>query len=313
MVNSYLEREVFQVEVKETQGEWNKDFSNFFLFGKQAQKQGGMQVSFSEGAQFHKFGVAVVLYAVAKAVSQFGEFFHGLDAQQPYHDVAVAIDLTYSNNDQVSFYSSALKGKHKVGLGVIAGGKISSREVSFNIADLYCFQQGYASVFNFIGKKEFEVISKGQGVVVDIGRFTVDLSTVRELTLVKGHSAPFGVRVLVDALQADIAKEGVQLGVDEVEDSFADRDRVFANISGRSVHPWKMLTESGRLDAYYSDIKVAINNFVGSERTDYLILCGGGSHLVGGFVAKDFRVPIFELDYVRANVKGMLAMMAESL
>jgi hypothetical protein len=61
MVNSYLEREVFQVEVKETQGEWNKDFSNFFMFGKQAQKQGGMQVSFSEGAQFHKFGVAAVL------------------------------------------------------------------------------------------------------------------------------------------------------------------------------------------------------------------------------------------------------------
>jgi hypothetical protein len=225
----------------------------------------------------------------------------------------VAIDLTYSNNEQVSFYSSALKGKHKVALGVVASGKIVSLELSFNIVDLYCFQQGYASVFNFIGKKEFEVISKGRGVVVDIGRFTVDLSTVSELTLVSGRSVPFGARVLVDALQADIAREGVRLEADEIEASLVDRDRTFANITGKSVHPWKMLTESGRLEGYYSDIKIAMNNFVGSERTDYLILCGGGSYLVGGFVAEDFKVPIFELDYVRANVKGMLAMMTERL
>jgi hypothetical protein len=109
MVNSYLEPEMFQVEVKDTQGEWNKDFASFFMFGKQAQKQGGLQVSFSEGAQFHKFGVAVVLYAVARAVGQFGEFPRSVNGYPPPHqNVAVAIDLTYSNNEMVSFYSSAL-------------------------------------------------------------------------------------------------------------------------------------------------------------------------------------------------------------
>jgi hypothetical protein len=313
MVNSYLEQEMFQVEVRETQGGWNKDFSNFFMFGKQAQKQGGLQVSFSEGAQFHKFGVAIVLYAVARAVSQLGEFSKSMDAVQPCFKVAVAIDLTYSNNEMVSFYSSSLKGVHKVVLGVASGSKIVSRGVSFDVVDLYCFQQGYASVFNFIGKKEFEVISKGRGVVIDIGRFTVDLSSVQELTLVEGTSVPFGTRVLVEGLQADIAKDGLQLGVDEIEGSFANHDASYANISGVAVQPWKKLMDSGRLQSYYNDIRMAINNFVGAERTDYLILCGGGAYLVRDFVEQDFKVPTFALDYVRANVKGMLTMMTEQL
>jgi hypothetical protein len=314
IVNSYLEPEMFQVEVKETQGGWNKDFASFFMLGRQAQKQGGLQISFSEGAQFHKFGVAVVLYAVARAVDQFGEFPRSLDpAASQYQNVAVAIDLTYSNNEMVSFYSSALKGKHRVALGVVVKGKIVNRDFGFNIVDLYCFQQGYASVFNFIGKKEFDVISKGRGVVIDIGRFTVDLSTVKELTLVNGSSVPFGTRVLVEALQAEIARDGLQLGMDEIEEAFSDHDKVFANIAGKSVKPWKLLTDSGRLESYYSDIRMAINNFVGAERTDYLVLCGGGAYLVHDLLANDFKVPMLDLDYVRANVKGMLAMMTEQL
>jgi hypothetical protein len=314
MVNSYLDPEMFQVEVKETQGGWNKDLASFFMFGKQAQKQGGLQVSFSEGAQFHKFGVAVVLYAVARAVKEFGEFPRSMDGfPQPCPNVAVAIDLTYSNNEMVSFYSSALKGEHKVALGVAFKGKIVNRDFSFNIVDLYCFQQGYASVFNFIGKKEFEVISKGRGVVVDLGRFTVDLSIVKELTLVNGSSVPFGTRVLVEALQAEIARDGLQLELEEIEDSFSNHDKVFANIAGKSVRPWQLLLGGGGLQNYYSDIKMAINNFVGADRTDYLILCGGGAHLVHDLVANDFKVPMLDLDYVRANVKGMLAMMTEQL
>jgi hypothetical protein len=311
IVNSYLEQDMLQVEVKETQGGWTEDFASFFMFGKQAQKQGGLQVFFSEGAQFHKFGVAVVLYSVARAVRQFGVVSRGLGVAEPCHNVAVSIDLTYSNNETVSFYSSALKGKHKVSLGVPSKGKIANQDFSFNVVDLYCFQQGYASVFNFIGKKEFDVVSRGRGVVVDIGRFTVDLSRVEELTLVGGKSVPFGSRVIVEALQSDIAKDGLKLELDEIEGSFTDHAKAFTNISGKSVQPWKMLEDSGRLQNFYGDIKMAINNFVGEDRTDYLILCGGGAFLVHGFVKKDFKVPILELDYVRANVKGMLAMMTE--
>jgi hypothetical protein len=148
-------------------------------------------------------------------------------------------------------------------------------------------------------------------VVIDIGRYTVDLSRVEELTLVDGKSVPFGSRVLVEGLQADIAKDGLKLELDEIEGSFADRGRVFSNISGKSVKPWKLLEDSGRLQSFYADIKMAVHNFVGEDRTDYLILCGGGAFLVHDFVVKDFKVPILELDYVRANVKGMIAMMTE--
>jgi len=39
LVNSYADSEVSQIEIKETQGGWNKDFFSFFMFGKQARKQ----------------------------------------------------------------------------------------------------------------------------------------------------------------------------------------------------------------------------------------------------------------------------------
>jgi hypothetical protein len=118
---------------------------------------------------------------------------------------------------------------------------------------------------------------------------------------------------VVESLQADIARDGIQLELDEIESSFLNHDRVFANIAGKSVRPWKLLAEGGKLQAYYSDIKMALNNFVGAERIDYMVLCGGGAHLVRDFVVKDFKVQLLELDYVRANVQGMLAMMAEQV
>jgi hypothetical protein len=311
IINSYLEQEMFQIEVKETQGGWNKDFATFFMFGKQARKQGGLRVSFSEGAQFHKFGVAVVLYAVARAVRQFAPVAKGINIPRSIPDVAVAIDLTYSNNETVSFYKSALKGRHKVSLGSALHGRVVGLDIGFNIADLYCFQQGYASVFNFIGKKEFDVVSKGRGIIVDVGRYTVDFSRVEELTLIAGRSVDFGTRVLIEALQGDVAASGLKLELDELESAFIDHDRVFTNVSGKSVKPWKILTDGSRLVAYYADIKMALNNFVGEDRIDYLVLCGGGSYIIHDFFVRDFKVPLLPLDYVRANVQGMLAMMTE--
>jgi hypothetical protein len=311
LVNSYLDREMYQVGVKETRGEWNKDFASFFMFGKQAQKQGGFHDSFSEGPQFHKFGVAVVLYAVARAVWTYEPVVRGIGFPVPCSDVAVAIDLTYSNNETVAFYSSALKGKHKVSLGRVVKGRVRDQDVSFNIVDLYCFQQGYASVFNFIGRKEFDIVSKGRGVVIDIGRFTVDLSRVEDLTLVGGKSVEFGTRVIVDSLQSAVAKDGVKLELDEIEDSFRNHDRVFANISGKSVKPWRVLVEGDFLWNYYTDVKMAVGNFVGEDRIDYIVLCGGGSYFIHDFFVKDFKVPLLSVDYVMANVTGMLAMMME--
>jgi hypothetical protein len=312
MVNSYLDQEMYQIEVKDTQGGWNKDFSNFFMFGKQAQKQGGALVSFSEGSQFHKFGVAVILYAVARAVSSGVSRVRGLDfgsGGSISSRVSLSINLTYSNKESVDFYGKALKGKHKVSLAVARKGKIVSEDIGFEVSDLYCFQQGYAAVFNFIGSKDFATVSKGRGLLVDVGRYTVDFSLVDELTLVRGNSVDFGTRHLVERVQAAVASQGVKLEMSEVESSFLDHGKCFSNVAGKRVSPWKVLSEEDFLSSYYGDIRLAFNSFVGEERIDYVVLCGGGSHLIHEHFIKDFKIPILALDYVRANVLGMLKMM----
>ena len=298
LVNSYSDSEVSQIEVKETQGGWNKDFFSFFLFGKQARKQGATVSSFQEGSQFHKFGVAIILYVLARVMQNSGG------------SVSLAINLTYSNNDAVSFYSSALKGAHKIVLGVIEGGKLVGKDVSFNIKDLYCFQQGYASIFNFIDSKEFSRIQAGRGVVIDIGRYTVDFSKIDELTLIGGYSMDYGTRHLITELQGLFASASIRLSPEEIEASFLDHSRSFSNVHGKFIKPWEVLQKLDSLDKYYQEIKVGLNNFIGEERVDFLILCGGGSFLIFDRFVQDFKVQILPLDYLRGNVLGMLKMLS---
>ena len=297
LVNSYSDSEISQIEVKETQGGWNKDFFSFFMFGRQARKQGAAVSGFSEGAQFHKFGAAIILYIIAKV------------SQKSHGEVSLAINLTYSNNDAVNFYSAALKGTHKIGLGVVEGGQVVSKDVSFTVKELFCFQQGYASIFNFIGSKEFNLIQSGRGVVIDIGRYTVDFSKVDEMTLIGGYSMDYGTRHLIQELQGLFSAGGIKLSPEEIEASFIDRGRSFSNVHGKFIKPWEVLQKLDSLDKYYQEIKVGLNNFIGEERVDYLILCGGGSHLIFDKFTKDFKVQILALDYLRANVTGMLKLL----
>lgn len=298
LVNSYSDSEVSQIEVKETQGGWNKDFFSFFMFGKQARKQGATVSSFSEGSQFHKFGVAIILYVLAKVMQKTGG------------SVSLAINLTYSNNDAVSFYSSALKGSHRIALGVVEDGQVAGKDVAFKVDDLYCFQQGYASIFNFIGSNEFPKIQSGRGVVIDVGRFTVDFSKIDEMTLTGGYSMDYGTRHLIAELQGKFAPAGIKLNPEEIEASFQDHSRSFSNVQGKYIKPWEVLQKLDSLDKYYQEIKIGLNNFIGEERVDYIILCGGGSYLIQDRFTQDFRIPILALDYLRANAYGMLKMLA---
>ena len=297
LVNSYSDAEVSQIEVKETQSGWNKDFSNFFMFGKQAKKQGASVSGLSEGNQFHKFGVAMILYVVSKVIT-------GSDTS-----VSLAINLTYSNSEAVSFYSSALKGKHKIGLGVVSNGRIVSRDVSFSIDNLYCFQQGYAAVFNFIDTKHFDLVQKGKGFIVDIGRYTVDFSKVDELTLVDGISLDYGTRHLIQELQGLFATGGIKLSLEEIELALTDHNKTFTNAKGKFIKPWEVLQKLESLDKYYNEIKIGVNNFIGEESIDYIVLCGGGSNLILNRFVQDFKVQLLPLDYLRANVLGMLKML----
>jgi len=298
LVNSYSDSEVSQIEVKETQGAWNKDFFSFFMFGKQARKQGVNASGFSEGNQFHKFGVAIILYVLAKITQRSGG------------SVSLAINLTYSNNEAVSFYSSALKGSHKIGLGVVEGGKVVSKDVSFSVKELFCFQQGYASIFNFVGTKEFDIVQSGRGVVLDIGRYTVDFSKVDEMTLVGGYSMDYGTRHLILELQGLFSTGGIKLSLEEIESSLSDHSKSFSNVHGKFIKPWDVLQKLDSLEKYYQEIKVGLNNFIGEERVDYLILCGGGSFLILDRFVKDFKVNVLNVDYLRSNSLGMLKLLS---
>jgi hypothetical protein len=310
LVNSYSDDEVSQIEVKETQGDWNADLSNFFMFGKQARKQGSSASAFSEGTQFHKFGVAIILFVVSKVLREHGVWDKSLHPKLVDDQVSLAINLTYSNNESVSFYSKSLKGRHVIGLGEVVGGRVASVDVGFDIKDLYCFQQGYAAIFNFIGSPEFALVQGGKGVIVDVGRYTVDFSKVDELTLVGGFSMDYGTRHLITELQGLFSAGGIKLSLEEIELALADHSKTFSNVHGKFIKPWEVLQGLGSLDKYYGEIKIGVSNFVGEERVDYIILCGGGTYLIRDRFMQDFKATLLEVDYLMANAFGMLKMLS---
>lgn len=310
LVNSYSDDEISQIEIKDTQGDWNKDLSNFFMFGKQARKQGASASSFSEGSQFHKFGIAIILYVVAKILRDAGTWEKRPDGKLVDDKVSLAINLTYSNNDAVKFYAKALKGSHTIGLGTAHGGRVVSRDVTFSVVDLFCFQQGYAAVFNFIGSPQFSIIQNGKGVIIDIGRYTVDFSKVDELTLVSGYSMDFGTRHLIHELQGLFSAGGIKLSLEEIEQALADHSKSFSNVKGKLIKPWEVLQKLESLNKYYNEVKIGINNFVGEERVDYIIICGGGAFLILDRFKQDFKSELLSVDYLRANVLGMLKMLS---
>jgi hypothetical protein len=301
-VNMFSDEDIAQLEVVSTQGGWNKGFSKFFLFGEQATKQGQNIMSFSEGSTFHRFGVASVLYGVARCV------FEALGYGDK--EIHLAINLTYLNNEASEFYASALKGEHTVILGWGNGGSVETQEITFTIEELLCFQQGYASLFNFIGSSEWET-SKGQGLIIDIGRRTVDLSKVENHTLVLGNSIEAGTEGLLDKLNREVVKAGFTVPLGHLERCFIDHGLTFRSLSGGSLQPWALLKEKFLVD-YAKGLLVYAMNFLGDAPLDYVLLCGGGAYIVEGYFKKAIGVPFLGIkDYVFGNCEGMLKFLAE--
>jgi hypothetical protein len=298
IMNMSLEKDIAQMEVVTTQGDWNKGLSKLFLFGEHALLSGSNnQMEFTEGAMFHKFSVASILYCCARYAYLSGK-----------NEIHLAINLTFSNNQFASFYSASLKGAHQVMLSIPGnGGGAKKEKVSFSIKSLHCFQQGYASVFNFLGVQKYSsVIENGVGAVIDIGRYTVDLSYVDKLTLVRGESKNTGTNSLVHSLVAEAAKAGFNLSPFQIEQSFLDRTKFFRNLQGHIFKPSDIMVKNGLLKKYYAQINLNLNNFLGDGALDYIVLCGGGAYLIKSMFVGDFKVPVLPISYVDSNCRGML-------
>jgi hypothetical protein len=224
--------------------------NKIYLFDRYAEIQGNENALYfpeDDSDLFHQFVIRAVLYSIAKIYCATGET-----------SIDLALGLTYGNDSKSAWYKNSLAKKHSVDYLVIdETGARRWKPVDFMIKSVLVANQGYCSIFNFLDGKEEEKILNGAGVVVDIGRHSVDFSLVREFIAVKGESVPLGTLVFEKELVERARYKGLNISYDDIDNQLETGSKV---ISGLNVQysPLEDARKSGLVSKFFNQIREAL-------------------------------------------------------
>ncbi len=288
-----MEEETFEMFVYE-----DKSTPTQYLFGNSASLHGrNVKSDFSETQVFHEYAVHATLFCVGKILAK--DCFK--KSKSP-HEVVLSINLTFDNIQSSSFYSEKIKKVHSLNI-IEFGNKIP---VKFSVKELYCFQQGYASIFNFLGKKNESTIFSNTGLAIDIGRHTLDISIVSNGSLFSGTSLPIGTHQLIDTIKIDSKAKGLSLTSSDIEKSFIDPKVVFRSLKSEPYYPYKTFEE--KIPNYFRMVTEEILSFVGGKEISWIIVVGGFTPYLKKHLEKEFSsIPYSLVENPRfANCLGMV-------
>jgi len=296
-VSTYARDEFYRLDLRDTASELMKLSANrMFIFGSQAPVLGGgASIPFGDGETYHKLSQAVALYVCGYAISLAGVGEVG--------DVMLAVDLTYSNQGHVGSYSGVLKREHVVDVQSPLG---RSEGVRFRVSKLFVFSQGYAALFNLIGTAEFKRLKSTRGLVIDVGRKTVDFTLVDKLVVARGYSVDLGLHSVLEQVLGECQARGLSLTLGDIEVALKEPKRSFSSLGGASIRPAELLESF--LGSYVGAVRSAADSFLGGEAIGWVALVGGGVYHVQKHFSK-LGVPVLDLscDPVMANCSGMLS------
>ncbi len=269
-----------------------------FLFGETAILHGNnVKSDFSETQVFHDYAVSAILFCVGKILVQNSFLPKNFTPK-----VILSINLTYDNIQSSAFYSSKIKKSHSFEI-VDFGKRIP---VKFSIQELYCFQQGYASIFKFLGTENEKEIFKDIGLSIDIGRYTVDISIIRNGSLLNGASLAIGTHQLIEIIKRDAKSKGLSLSSSNIEETFVDQKKTFSSLVSKSYSPFKVFEKSS--PKYFKMVSEEILSFVGDTSLSWIIVVGGFAGFLQEALKKTFpNLPYFTVKEPRfSNCLGMV-------
>ncbi len=269
-----------------------------YLFGDSATLHGKNPKSdFSETQVFHEYAVTAILFCVGKILSK-KEF----STKNKSHNIILSINLTYENIQSSNFYSEQIKKTHKLSI-VEFGEEIP---VEFTVKELYCFQQGYASIFNFLGEKNEKEVFSGTGLCIDIGRHSIDISIVTNSSLVNGASLPIGTHQLIEIIKRDAKKKGLSLSSSDIEATFKDPKKVFHSLTSKPYTPYATFKENA--PTYFKMVVEELLSFVGDNSLTWILVVGGFTPYLKKALSQSFSsIPYYAVKDPRfANCLGMI-------
>ena len=259
-----------------------------YLFGETAEELGHSPNTFKESDSFHKFSVYATTYVVAYFCNKFRDY-----------EVSAAVNLTFTNVHAQEFYSKALKKTFYLRLWD------EGTPLKFTIQELFCFQQGYAAIFNFLNTPQFSELMDTTTLIVDIGKHTSDLSLVKSFTLVDGTSINIGTSQAIQKIK-QYCSSVAELTDFQIEVALQKPSTFYQSIKGEKILPSEVAVKYEVFEKVYKDIYSRIIDFVDRQSIHHLYLVGGGSNMFSKQFEKDFKLPKLPSEGIYSNAKGML-------
>lgn len=277
---------------------FNKDVSHYatidgetYLFGKTARLTGDHVFENTEGEQFKEVATKATLYGIARALDSL-KLSNVL--------VEPAINLTFNNFFMKKEYQTSLLGNHEVFL------LQEDRKIQFKIERVAVLYQGYSGLLDIAMDKNYSVLPEyreSSGLVVDIGRRTVDFLSAEEMSVKNGHSVELGThKVFERAIEILKKDHSVVKELYEVEGLSISRKKI-RKLDGTVVDVEKIIDVA--VDSFTQDLFFAMRSFFEKKTPDYLVMFGGGSFLFENAFKKMYPVVRIPQDTIFTNANGL--------
>lgn len=261
------------------------------LFGDTARIAGDAVFPHIEGKAFMEASIQCILFSTATLMQMNGYS----------KNVFLAHNLTYQNLFLKSQYEKALIGSHVV--------KIYSldKPFEFDIVRVATLPQGLSGFFEVAMDRNNRVLPTfrdTQGIVMDVGRQTVDFIYLDSMMVKDGSSIDFGTFKVFSHV-ADQLKSRYSIHKEsyEIETLFRTKRKITL-MGGEMVDIKPMVDEAV---AYFaSDMEKYFSIFNATKTPDYVVMIGGGAYLYGDYFKQKYRIVSIPDQPHIVNTIGML-------
>jgi len=271
---------------------WAEVDGHQYFFGEEASLLGDTVIQHTEGAAFKETSITVTVFSIAYAMFSLGK---------RYTTANVAINLTFDNHFQKDDYARHLKGKHKVRF-VREGDTFE-----FTIDQVFVLYQGFSGLLSVAMDENFRIRKEyleGEGVVVDIGRQTIDFLFLDRMVVKHGASKDFGTFKVYEKVSELLKKKhGVVKEAYEIEDHLTRGRPITQLTTGEKIQVEPLVKEA--VAYYFNDVMLHFSTFLSKDTPDYLILLGGGALVYGAFFKTKYKLVEIPDDPQFSNAAGM--------
>jgi len=270
-----------------------------YFFGEEATLLGESVIQHTEGPAFKEASIAATLFSIAYMM-MFDDDYQS--------KVNLAINLTFDNHYQKSEYAEALKGEHTVRF------LREDEEITFTVEHVFVLYQGFSGLVSVAMDENFKVRKdylSSEGVVVDVGRQTIDFLYVENMVVKAGSSKDFGTfkiyEKVVDLLKR---KHSVVKEPFEIEEHLTE-NRPITLLDGGKIQLAPIVKEA--VQFYFDDVLAHFSTFLSKRTPDYLLLLGGGALVYGPFFKEKFKLVEVPADPQFSNAEGMYRFLDQAI